>query len=373
MKIICERDVLSSAVATVSRAVSARSNLAVLEGIYIKAEESGKVTLIGNDLEIGIEAIIEADVKEPGEIVFKAKMFGSILASLNSPSVSIETDNNYVTLLKSGNAKFEIPGIAPDEFPDLPQVNEDYSVSLPGNILKEMIEKSIFATAKTDNDPTRMGALFKIGKTGLSMVALDGFRIALRRVDLPNDFDEKEMIIPEKSLSEIAKITGDSDADIKIIATPGHAIFLFDNCKLVTRLIEGSYTNFERIIPTSFDLEFTCSRHQIADSVKRASLIILNDVIKGPIRFKITDGNINVSCQTSAGSVDDNIMVDTPPDTSLEIGFYNRYLHDVFNVIGDDEIVMKFNKSINPLIITPVEGNDYMYMVLPIRLRSSSL
>ena len=206
---------------------------------------------------------------------------------------------------------------------------------------------------------------------GLSMVALDGYRIAQRNVSLEGNFEPKEMIIPEKSLTELARIIGDSDEDIKIIAAPGHAIFLLETCKLVTRLIEGSYTNFERIIPTSFELELECPTHQIADSVKRASLIILNDVVKGPIRFNITDGNINVSCTTSAGSVDDNLSVDTPPDVALEIGFYNRYLQDVFNVLRDDNIMMKFNKSINPLIITPVEGNDYMYMILPIRLRNA--
>ena len=371
MKFVCDRDVLNSAVSTVSRAVSSRSSLVVLEGVYIRAEENGRVTIIGNDLEIGIESVIEADVKEGGEIVIDAKLFGKILASPNDSTISIETNEKYLTLIKSGKAKIEIPGIAPDEFPDLPQVSEDYSVTLPGGVLKNMIEMTSFAAAKTDNDPTRMGALLKIMPDGLSMVALDGYRIAQRNVSLEGNFEPKEMIIPEKSLTELARIIGDSDEDIKIIAAPGHAIFLLETCKLVTRLIEGSYTNFERIIPTSFELELECPTHQIADSVKRASLIILNDVVKGPIRFNITDGNINVSCTTSAGSVDDNLSVDTPPDVALEIGFYNRYLQDVFNVLRDDNIMMKFNKSINPLIITPVEGNDYMYMILPIRLRNA--
>lgn len=372
MKIICERDILSTAVLTVSRAVSARSNLAVLEGIYIKAENDGTVTLIGNDLEIGIESKIEAEVKEAGEVVIKAKMLSGILATLDENTVTIETDENNITLVKSGMAKFEIPGISAAEFPDLPRVDEDYSISLPGVVLKEMIEKTCFAAAKTDNDPTRMGALFKIQKTGLNMVALDGYRIAIRRAKLPNDFEEREMIIPEKSLSEIAKIIGDSEEDIRIIATPGHANFSFENCRLVTRLIEGSYTNYERILPTSFELELVCSRHRLMDSVKRASLIILNDVVKGPIRFNITDGNINVSCITAAGAVDDNISVTTPPDTSLEIGFFNKYLQDVLGAVRDDEIVMKFNKSINPLVITPVDGDEFEYIILPIKLSSRS-
>ncbi len=370
MKFVCNRDALNSVVSDASRAVSGRSSLEVLEGIYIKAEENGRLTVIGNDLEIGIESVIEAEVKEPGEVVLNAKLFVKILASSNDPTISVETDSNYMTTIKCGKAKIEIPGISPVDFPDLPYVNEEYSVSLPGNVLKNMIEMTSFAAAKTDNDPTRMGALLKIMSDGLSMVALDGYRIAQRSVSLDGNFEPKEMIVPEKSLNELARIIGDTEDNIRIAAAPGHAIFYLEGCKLVTRLIEGSYMNFERIIPTSYELELECSTHQVADSVKRASLIIINDVIKGPIRFNITDGNINVSCKTSAGFVDDNIAADTPPDTSLEIGFYNRYLQDVFNVIPDDTVLMKFNKSINPLVITPVEGNDYMYMILPIRLRS---
>ena len=372
MKILCSRDVLNSAVITASRAVSGRSSLAVLEGVYIKSDENGRVTVIGNDLEIGIETVLEAEVKEPGEIVLDAKLFGRILASPAGSEISIETDENNLTLIKSGMTKIKIPGINAEEFPDLPRVDENYSVVLPGNVLKNMIDMTGFAAAKTDNDPTRMVSLLEIKEDGLSMVALDGYRIARRSVSLDGGFEPKRMIIPAKSLSELARIIGDSEEDIRIVAAPGHAIFNLESCKLVTRLIEGSYTNYERILPTSYELELECSTHQIADSVKRASLIIINDLIKGPIRFNITDGNINVSCETSAGSVDDNITVDTPPGADLEIGFYNRYLQDVFNVIRDDSIMMKFNKSINPLVITPVEGDDYMYMILPIRLRSSN-
>lgn len=372
MKVVCDREVLSSAVTTVSRAVAARSSLSVLEGVCLRASEDGTVTITGNDLEIGIEAVIEGDVREPGDIVIKAKIFSGILLSLSGDTVSIETLDNNLTLVRSGAAKFEIPGIAAEEFPDLPIVSEDYSVTLPAAVLKEIIEKTIFAAAKTDNDPTRMGALLRIQKTGLTMVALDGFRIALRKVDLPNDFDEHELIIPEKSLSEVARIVSDEDENVKIIAAPGHAIFMFGGCKLVTRLIEGRYTEYERIMPASFDLEFVCPKHQLAESVKRASLIILNDVVKGPIRLKVTDGNVNISCNTAAGSVDDNIAVDTPPDTSLEIGFYNKYLQDVFNAVEDDEMLMRFNKSVNPLVITPVEGDKYMYMILPIMLRRNA-
>lgn len=371
MKFICDRDALSSVVSDASRASSARSSLEVLEGVYLKAREDGRLVVTGNDLEIAIESVIEADVREPGEVVLGAKLLSRIISSTNSGTISVECDENNLTLIKSGSAKIEIPGISADEFPDLPIVDEEYSVSLPAAALKKMIETTTFAAAKTDNDPTRMGALLKILPDGLTMVALDGYRIAQRHMDLDGSFEPKDMIIPEKALNELARIIGDSDEDVRIIAAPGHAVFHIDNSRLVTRLIEGSYTNYERVIPTSYELELECSTHIIADSVKRASLMILNDVVKGPIKLTITDGNVNVSCSTSAGFVDDNIEVDTPPDTFLEIGFSSRYLQDVFNVISDDEIVMKFNKSINPLVITPKEGNDYMYMVLPLMLSRS--
>lgn len=372
MKFICNRDTLNSAVVIVSRAVSQRSSIAALEGIYIKADESGKVTLRGNDLEIGIETAIDADVSSGGEVVLDAKLFVRIMAAASEPEISLETGDNLMTTIKSGHARIDIPGINAEEFPDLPGVEENYSVVLPAGVLKNMIEMTSFAAAKTDNDPTRMGSLLRIRPGKLSMTALDGYRIAQRNVKISGDFAEKDMIIPEKSLVELAKIIGESDDDVRIVAAASHALFSIGGYMLVTRLIDGSFTNFERIIPDSYELELNCAVRDIADSVRRASLIILNELVKGPIKLKITDANINVSCTTTAGSVDDNISIDTPPGADLTIGFYNRYLQDVFSVIKDDYIMMKFNKSVNPLVITPVEGDDYMYMILPIVLRNYS-
>lgn len=368
MKFICSRDALNAVIADASRAVSGRSSLAVLEGIYIKAEDGGRLTVIGNDLEIAIESVLEADVREPGEVVLNAKLLAKIVAASGDMAVSVETDDKNLTLIKSGNAKIEIPGINADDFPDLPRVDEEYSVSLPAAVLKDMIETTAFAAAKTDNDPTRMGVQLKIKPDGLSMVALDGFRIACREVALEGEFEPREMIIPGKSLSELARIIGDSQDDIEIIAAPGHAVFTIGNCRLVTRLIEGSYAKYDHVLPSTFDMELTVDTHQLSNAVRRASLIIINDSIKGPIKFTITDGNINVSCSTAAGSVDDNIAVDTPPDTMLEIGFYYRYLQDVFNVLHDDEVMIKFNDCRKPIVITPIEGNDYLYLILPVRL-----
>ena len=370
MRIICEQDILDEAVSTVSRAVSSRSSIPVLEGVCIKATEDGKVKLTGNDMEIGIEAVIDAEVMQAGEIVINAKMLGSIIRSLVSGSkVSIETNEKNQTLIKSGGAKFEIAGVAAEEFPDLPVVDPEYTISVPAGILKDMIAKTGFAVAVTDNNPILTGCLLEIKKSGLSMIALDGYRMAMCKTDMPNDFEEKSMIIPEKSLSELGRILNDADEEISITATSRNAIFMFDNCKLVTRLIEGNYINYNSVIPKDYSIEFTCPVSQLRESIQRVSLIILNDVVKSPVRFNIGDGNINISCSTSAGNVDDNIPVDVN-DCALEIGFYNRYLLEAFRVIDAESVKLKFNTSTSPLVITPENGDDFLYLILPLRLHA---
>ncbi|MEG2583403.1 MAG: DNA polymerase III subunit beta [Oscillospiraceae bacterium] len=369
MKITCTRDALNSAVSVVSRAVPSRSPNNILEGIYIKAEKGGKITLTGNDLQIGIEAIIEGDVLTPGDVVIDAKLLGNIIRTINSDRVSIEVNEHDMTLIKSGGAKFEIAGLPADGFPGLPVVDAEYSISLPANILRDMVDKTSFAVAQVDNNPILTGCLLEIKKEGLSMVALDGFRMAIRNVNMENDFEERKLIIPEKSLNELSKIIGDGEELVEINATQKHAIFMFDNYRMVTRLIEGEFINYHSVIPTSFSTEIECSTHQLTDSVQRASLIIISDVIKSPVKFNISEGNINISCATTAGTVDDNIPVEVG-DTGLEIGFYNKYLLDVCKVIDTDVVNLQFNKAVNPLVVTPTDGNGFLYLILPLRLKA---
>lgn len=372
MKILCEREKLNEAIGIVSRAVSGHSNMPVLEGICFRAEANGTLTLIGNDLEIGIEAKISATVAVPGEVVLNAKMISGIVRTLPVDQVSIEVNDKNLALIKSGAAKFEIAGLPASDFPELPVVESDYSISLPGGLLKEMIAKTTFAIAVTDNNPILTGCLLEIEKTGLTMVALDGYRLALRRATLKNDFEEKKMIIPGKSLGELARILSDGEDPVRIDATARHAIFNFEGFRMVTRLIEGNYMNYQSVIPKDSAIELTCSAAKMQESVQRASLIILNDLVKSPVKFKIEDGNVNISCATMAGSVDDNIPVDIK-DASLEIGFYNRYLLEAFRVVDTETVRLLFNSPTSPLVIVPPKGageEDFLYLILPLRLKA---
>lgn len=369
MKILCERSILSEAVSVVSRAVSSHSSLSVLEGIYFHATADGTVTLIGNDLEIGIEARIPATVSEPGEVVLNAKMINGIIRTLPAEQVTIEVNEKNLALIRSGSARFEIAGIGATDFPDLPLVESDYSIGLPGNLLKDMISKTVFAVATGDNNPVLTGCLLEIAKSGLTMVALDGYRLAIRRAAMENDFEEKKMIIPEKSLSELARILGDGEEEVRICATGRHAIFMFDGYRMVTRLIEGNYMNYQSVIPRESGITFSCAAADLNDSIQRASLIILNDVVKSPVKFHIEEGNINISCATTAGSVDDNIPIDLP-EGDLEIGFYNRYLLEAFRVVDTETVRLQFNSPTSPMVILPPEGDSFLYLILPLRLKA---
>ena len=367
MKILCNKNIINEAVISVSKAVSSHSNLPILEGIYIFASGDGKLTLVSNDMGMGIEAKIDAEVYEPGRTVLNAKIFGNIVKNLPVDDVYMELNNNICTI-KSGNSKFEISGMNPIDFPELPTINPDYSVSVPKKTLREMISKTIFCASISENRPVLKGCLFDIIGTTIKMVATDGFRLAVRTYPLDKEYEDKKFIVTTKALSEINKILSDDEKLVEINCTSKNAVFIFDNYKVVTRLIEGEYINYDSAIYETGEIEIECPLYELFDSVYRASLIITENSNDAPVKFKIENDNINISCETIVGKVDDNIAVSTG-DESLEIGFFNGFLLGILRACDDEVVKIKFRKNINPMIITPTEGDDYVYLLLPRRLK----
>lgn len=367
MNIICNKNILNETIIAVSKAVSSHSNLPVLEGIFINAESDGSLTLLSNDMEMGIESKINAEVKEGGQTVLNAKMFSSIIKNLPEETVNIYVDEKNICTIKSGNAKFEIMGLNPSDFPELPTINPDYSVKISNKSLKEMIGKTIFCASSSDNRPILKGCLMEIEKNTIKMVATDGFKLAIRKYDLDKNYESRKFVVPSKTLGEINKIIKD-DGDVEINCTSKNAVFLFDNYKIVTRLIEGDYIKYQSAIYDEGDIELICPLYQLFDSVYRASLIITGDSTDAPVKFKICNDLINVSCETVVGKVDDNINIPTG-NSNLEIGFFNGFLLDILRACDDENVKIKFKKNINPMIVTPLEGDNYLYLLLPRRLK----
>ena len=368
MKILCNKNILNEAVISVSKAVSNHSNLPILEGIYISANEEGKMTLVSNDMEMGIEAKIDAEVFKGGRTVLNAKIFGNIVKNLPLDEVYMELDDKNICTIKSGNSKFEISGMNPLDFPELPSINPDYSVSVPKKTLREMISKTIFCASISENRPVLKGCLFDIIGSTIKMVATDGFRLAVRTYKLEKEYENRRFIVPTKALGEINKILKDDEELVEINCTSKSAVFIFDNYKVVTRLIEGEYINYDSAIYETGEIELECPLYELFDSVYRASLIITENSNDAPVKFRIENDNINVSCETIVGKVDDNISV-TTGDANLEIGFFNGFLLGVLRACDDEIVKIKFKKNINPMIITPTEGDAYVYLLLPRRLK----
>ena len=366
MNIICSQFKLNETLNIVTKAVSSKSSLPVLEGIYLEAE-NGKLKLVSNDLEIGIETYIDADVLTPGKVVLNAKMLSGIIKNLPDERVSISVNDNLMTTIKAGNAKFEILGISHKDFPALPEIDATYSISLNQGVFKNMINKTSFAVSHREDKPVLRGCLLEINPGRIRMVALDGYRLAMREEKIEGDFDPLSIIIPEKALNELTKILKD-DEEVLINITGKQAYFICDNFKLVTRLIEGEYIKYESVIPKSFEIDITCPIMEMVHCVYRASLIITNDLNKSPIKMNFFDDTINISCETNAGKVDDIILTNTK-GANLEIGFDNNYLMDALRACDGDIIRMGLNKSISPLVITPEEGDNFLQLILPVKIR----
>lgn len=366
MEILCSVDLMNENINIVSKAVSARSAMPVLEGIYINAGADGKLVMKANDMELCIETDCEADVIAPGEIVINAKLFGNIIKSLKSEKVHIIANDNNV-LIKGGKAKFELPLISAAEFPDIAKPENGNLIRISKSILKDMISKTVFAVAVVDTRPVLMGCLLEIKGNNLRMVAVDGYRMAVRNAVVEDEFEDNSIIIPTKALNEITKILKeDGDEYVNVSWSGNHALFEFDGCRMYTRLIEGEYINYESIINLDSPEIIECDTRDLFDAVQRAALILSGENGKS-VKMRIADNNINISCESSFGSVDDNIEAEGA-SFELTIGFNHRYLIDALKSCDCERVKIKMKASRNPMIIEPEEGNEFLYLVLPVRL-----
>ena len=373
MKFICDRELLTNAVNITQKAVALRSTLPVLEGLLICARDN-KVVITGNDLEIGIETKIDAEVEIEGSIVINSRLFGDIVRKMTGDSVVIETNPNNVTNIKSGNSKFNITGIDSAEFPEIQKFETEYDITIQQKQLKELVRRTIFAVGTNESKMILTGCLLEASGKSVNMVAVDGFRLAYKKIVCENEvingyLGDASLVIPSKSLNELIKIIDDKDDEIKIYCSEKNVRFEFDNVIFTSRLLEGDYIDYKKIIPGDYKTSIKTETKTFIDSVERAALIITSEVTKSPVVLNVIDGEVKVNCETQIGKVEDIIPVDMTGE-SIEIGFNNRYLLDALKAVSTESIKFSFIGSTSPCLISPVEGDDFKYIVLPVRLKT---
>jgi len=370
MKIVCYKDQILKALNSVVKGVASKTTMPILEGILIQTNDK-EIKLTTYDLEIGIEYVMECEVKEQGSTVVNAIMFSEIIRKLPDTEIHITLNENNLLEIECEGALYKLTTMNPEEFPELPKIEVENSIDLEQNMLRNMIRRTIFAVSSEENRPIFTGCLFEVENNKLNVVAVDGFRLALRSIYLPTKVNDFKAVIPGKTLNEINKILQDSFEHIKIGIAKNQALFEMENCKIVTRILDGEFLNYKSVIPSNWETRIRVSKGNLQNSFERISLISASSIEKEkkyPVKVSVDIGKLVISCTNQTGDAKEDLYVSTE-GKNIEAGFNPKYFLDSLKAIDDEEVFVEFGTSISPCLVKSVENNEYVYMILPIRLK----
>lgn len=366
VKFICAKDDICSAIGNVSKAVSAKSTIAALEGIKLRLEQD-KLELTGYDLEIGITTVIDAKSQDTGEFVLNSRLFSEITRRMPSENVIFEVDENLNMSISGGNAQYQISAISAEEYPALPEISTEKKISLNQETLKSMILQTNYAVSVIDTKPILTGELFDIDSDGFNMVAIDGFRLAIRHENLSCP-DEYHFVVPSKALMEASRLLKeDAENDCEIFVDSKYVAFEINGYRIFTRLLEGEFHAYKNSIPPDYRTEAFVNTSDIIHCLERCSLLI-NEKNKAPVKCSFENGSIKVSCRTAIGRLEDSIPAEISGD-DVVIGFNNKFLLDSLRASETDRVRIQMSGSNRAVKIIPIEGDSFTFIVMPVQLR----
>ena len=368
MKFTCEKGQLQFACTIASRATASKSPIPALEGLLIEAKADVKIT--GYDLKEGIFTNIQADVVEPGAIVVGARFFGEMIRRLPDGIVTVTTDINNSVKVKCGKSEYNFMGINADDYPEMPMVDPINTIALPQKILRSMINQTIFAVADTDVRPIYTGTLFEVEGDTLTLVSVDGYRLAKRSEKLEKARMENcSFVVPGAALSDIERICGDTEELVQISVGAKHVSFFIGETVVISRRLEGEFLNYRRSIPEMFRTVIRVDRGELMSVIDRVALII-SEKNSSPVRMSFGDGTIDCYCMTPFGKAED-VCTCEGSGNGLEIGFNDRYLMDALKAAGTESLQICLNTASSPCVVRAADGSDaFTYMILPVRLRA---
>ena len=368
MKFSCEKSLLQSAIATTSRAVSPKSSIPALEGILLEADDVLRLT--GYNLETGIRTEVPAQIEKKGNLVLSARLFGEIIRKLPDDMVSFSTEG-YMVNIKCGMSEFNIMGIDPEEFPELPSVDQENAFNIMQKHLKSMIGQTLFAVSDNESRPVHTGSLFELDSNNLTVVSVDGYRLALRREAIERKVGAEtfSFVVPGSALGEVEKICTDCDELATVTQGSRHVMFRIGQTMLVSRRLEGEFLNYRQSIPRTNSIKVEGETRELLTTIDRVSLII-NENNKSPLRCVFDLGELRISTRTAIGDAADRCSI-AGDGKGLEIGFNNRYLMDALKAAPAQRVRLELQTGVSPCVILPAEGEEnFLYMVLPVRLKA---
>ena len=368
MKFSCEKSLLQAACNTASRAAASKSPIPALEGLQLSAGD--RLLVKGYDLKKAIVTAVDADIAQRGTLVVGARLFGEMMRRMPDGIVTVESDARDNISVRCGKSSFNIMGVASEDYPELPSFDALSSVKLPQGILKDMINRTLFAVSTDEVRPIYTGTLFEVGSDELTLVSVDGYRLAKRCEKLEKaEMDPCSFVVPGSALSDVEKVCADGEEPVSIAVGAKHISFTIGDTTVISRRLEGEFLNYRRSIPDTFRCELKIDRNELMSVIDRVSLIV-SEKNTSPVRMTLGDGVIDCLCVTPIGRAEDVCTCEGSGE-GLLIGFNDRYMKDALKAASTDELLLCVNTASSPCILKAADGSaGFTYMVLPVRLHA---
>lgn len=362
MKVVFNKTDLIDATNIVLKAVSSKTTMPILTCILIEAANE-EIKMTGNDLELAIETKVSGIISEEGSIAVDAKLFSDIIRKLPEGNITISQVGEVINI-SCEKSNFNIQGKNAEDFTRFPSIETNEYICISEFTLKDVIRQTIFSVAQNDNNKLMTGELFEIEGDNLKVVSLDGHRISIRNIKLRENYKQKKVIIPGKTLLEISRIIpGDSEKDVYIFFSDNYVVFEFGNTVVLSRLIEGEYFKIDKMLSSDYEVKMTVNKKDFLESIDR-SLLLVRESDKKPIVMNISDEKLDVSMNTVIGTLKEEIEI-KKEGKDLKIGFNPRFLSDALRAIDDEEVDMYMVNAKSPCFIRD-NDNSYIYFILPI-------
>lgn len=378
MKFTINRPAFISQLNNVLRAISSKTTIPILTGLKMVVDKE-RIILTGSNSDITIESVIEASdtdydltVEDPGAIVLPARFFSEIVKKLPDKQVTIEVTSGFQADITSGTAKFQINGQDAENFPHLPEVETNKTITLPNDVLKEVIRQTVIAVSKQESRPILAGIHITLHDGLLTAVATDSHRLAQRKVTL-NDVDngiDFDVIIPGKSMNELSGMISDVDEDVQVQVTENQILFIFGNTHFYSRLLEGNYPETSQLISDTADTTVELDAGTFLASIERASLLShesRNDVVK--LTLKPDENLVRISSDSpDIGTVEEEVATTSLDGNDLEISFNPNYMKDALRSFGQTTVKIAFTSALRPFTLVPTEdGENFVHLITPVR------
>ena len=365
MRLFIDNQELNAAIATVIKAMSTRTTMQVLEGIFLEATFKDGVRMKCSDLSLQIETFVPATVEEEGVLVVPGRLFSEMVRKIPGENLTISGEGNTLTI-ESGRINTTIQGMPASEFPEMPFLTEEFRFNLTQRALKDMVRQCIFASAQDETKPILTGVLMELEGDTIMMVALDGYRLALRREHSSIALPGQNVVVPAKSLSEISRILLDCDDEMNMVFSKTHVLLDMGHTRIITRLLDGEFIRYKQILPTEHDTRVRLNRAELLSSIERASLMA-REAKSNLVKFSFKKEELVISANSEVGRIHEELPIHLTGN-EIDIAFNARYVSDVLKALDDEELYLDMTNNISPCVVRPVQGDKFYYLVLPVRL-----